>query len=45
MTSAQLPARTPERLPEPANLPRESWPRTTKKATRFVIKIGGVIPS
>ena len=35
MASSTTPARLPERTPA----------RTEKKATRFVIKIGGVIPT
>lgn len=44
MTSAQLPARTQERLPEPEPTPRASWPRPAKKPGRFVIKVTGQIP-
>jgi hypothetical protein len=34
---------TPARLPEPTATPKASQPE--KKTTRFVIKIGGVIPT
>lgn len=47
MAPTNVPARTPERQPTPeeTNASRPgSWPRE-KKATRFVIKVGGVIPS
>ena len=44
MKSAQLPARLPERQPEPTP-PRAAWPRPAKKPARFVIKLGGVVPS
>jgi len=39
------PARAPERQPETNSTPRTTWPRPERKATRFVIKIGGVIPT
>jgi hypothetical protein len=45
MASSNLPARAPERQPEINSEPRLTWPRSTKKATRFVIKIGGIIPT
>jgi hypothetical protein len=42
MASSTTPARLPERSPETA----EARPaRPEKKTTRFVIKIGGVIPT
>ena len=46
MVTTQVPVRVPERQPsqEENNATRPaSWPRE-KKATRFAIKIGGVIP-
>jgi hypothetical protein len=45
MASSNTPARAPERLPETNTTPRSTWPRLEKKTTRFVIKIGGVIPT
>ncbi|HSP94987.1 MAG TPA: hypothetical protein VLU06_10580 [Thermoanaerobaculia bacterium] len=44
MAASQLPARLPERQPE-TNTTRTTWPRPVKKTQRFVIKIGGVIPT
>jgi hypothetical protein len=44
MASSNLPARAPERQPETNPEPRLTWPRSTKKTTRFVIKIAGNIP-
>jgi len=46
MATTQVPVRVPERQPsqgENSNTRPASWPRE-KKATRFVIKLGGVIP-
>jgi hypothetical protein len=43
MRSAQLPAKAPERQPEPST-PRATWPRPVKKPTRFVIKVIGQVP-
>jgi hypothetical protein len=45
MASSNTPARAPERQPETNATPRATWPRPEKKTTRFVIKIGGVIPT
>ena len=45
MAASQLPARLPERQAEASSNARATWPRPAKKATRFVIKIGGVIPT
>ena len=45
MASSNAPARVPERQPETNATPRTTWTRPEKKATRFVIKIGGVIPT
>jgi len=45
MAGSNLPARLPDRQPESNPNPRPTWPRASKKATRFVIKIGGVIPT
>jgi len=45
MAASNLPARAPDRQPEPTSSPRPTWPRPDKKATRFVIKIAGIIPT
>jgi hypothetical protein len=45
MAASNTPARAPERQPETNATPRTTWPRPEKKTTRFVIKIGGVIPT
>jgi hypothetical protein len=45
MAASNTPARAPERQPETNAAPRTAWPRPEKKTTRFVIKIGGVIPT
>ena len=45
MASSNLPARAPDRQPEIHTEPRLTWPRPTKKTTRFVIKVAGNIPS
>ena len=45
MASSNLPARAPERQPEPISSPSPTWPKQEKKTTRFVIKLGGAIPS
>ncbi len=42
MASSTTPARLPERQPE-TEQPRAARPE--KKTTRFVIKIGGIIPT
>jgi len=44
MTTSNVPARVPERQPEPNTTPRQATWRTEKKPTRFVIKIAGSIP-
>ena len=47
MATTQVPVRIPERQPsqEETNASRPaSWPRE-KKATRFAIKLGGIVPS
>ena len=47
MATTQVPVRVPERQPsqEETNASRPaSWPRE-KKATRFAIKLGGIVPS
>lgn len=41
MTSSNTPARLPERQPESAST-RPA--RSEKKASRFVIKVGGIVP-
>lgn len=45
MSSNPVPVRVPERQPElaPAS-PRPTWNRE-KKNSRFVIKVGGIIPT
>ncbi len=45
MSSNPTPVRVPERESEAAsNVPSPSW-TPEKKSTRFVIKVGGIIPS
>lgn len=46
MTNSNLPARVPDRQPEAAEntATRPAGWRREKKPTRFVIKVGGVIP-
>jgi hypothetical protein len=47
MVSSNNPARVPEPRPEPSESSsptRPGWPRE-KRATRFVIKISGAIPT
>lgn len=44
MASSNLPARLPDRQPETPSAPRATWPRPEKKPSRFVIKVGGMIP-
>ena len=45
MTNSNVPVRIPERQPSEGAANRQpGWPQE-KKTTRFVIKIGGVIPS
>jgi hypothetical protein len=44
MATSNVPARVPERQPEPNTTPRQATWRPEKKQTRFVIKIGGVVP-
>jgi hypothetical protein len=45
MATSNVPARVPERQPEPNTTSRQAGWRPEKKPTRFVIKIGGMIPS
>lgn len=44
MATSNVPARVPERQPEPNTTTRPSSWRSEKKPTRFVIKIAGSIP-
>ena len=44
MATSNLPLRIPERQPETSSPGRVNWPRPAKKPSRFVIKIGGVVP-
>jgi hypothetical protein len=44
MATSNVPARIPERQPEPNTSPRQAGWRSEKKPTRFVIKIAGSIP-
>jgi hypothetical protein len=44
MAASQLPARAPGRQLENTSGSPATWPRSAKKPTRFVIKVGGVIP-
>ena len=45
MSSNPIPVRVPERQPEvpTSPTPKQVWPRE-KKASKFVIKISGVVP-
>jgi hypothetical protein len=45
MASSNLPARVPERQPETTSTEPTIWPKQEKKTTRFVIKLGGAVPS
>lgn len=46
MASSNVPARAPEPQPAPTtSTPRPSWPAPEKPATRFPIRMGGVIPT
>jgi hypothetical protein len=45
MAISTVPARVPERQPEPSTTSRPASWRPEKKPSRFVIKIGGVIPN
>jgi len=45
MSTSNVPVRTPERQPSEGSTNRQPDWRQEKKSTRFVIKIGGVIPS
>jgi len=45
MAASTLPARVPDRQPESDSKTQPTWPRPAKKTSRFVIKIGGVIPT
>lgn len=44
MATSNLPLRVPERQPETSSPARARWPRPVKKPSRFVIKVGGVVP-
>jgi hypothetical protein len=45
MATSQVPARVPERQPEPNTTSRPTgWRPQEKKPSRFVIKVGSVIP-
>ena len=49
MVTSNAPVRVPERQPEPtensnSQPPLSGW-RPEKKPTRFVIKVGGIIPT
>jgi hypothetical protein len=44
MATSNVPARVPERQPEPTTTSRPIGWTPEKKPARFVIKIGGVIP-
>jgi hypothetical protein len=43
MTTSNAPARAPERQPE-SNTTRPAGSRQERKPSRFVIKVGGMIP-
>ena len=45
MATSNVPARVPERQPETNTTSRQTGWRPEKKPSRFVIKIGGVIPT
>ena len=45
MATSNVPVRVPERQPEPTTTPRPAAWRPERKPSRFVIKIGGVIPT
>lgn len=45
MANSNAPVRAPERQPEPNTASRPAGWTPEKKPTRFVIKIGGIIPS
>lgn len=44
MATSNTPVRAPERQPEPNTTSRPAAWRQEKKPTRFVIKVGSVIP-
>ena len=44
MTTSNAPARVPERQPEPNTTSRPAGWRPERKPSRFVIKVGGIIP-
>jgi hypothetical protein len=44
MATTSVPARVPERQPEPNTTTRQAAWRPEKKQTRFVIKVSGSIP-
>jgi hypothetical protein len=45
MATSQVPVRAPERQPEPSTSTRPTGWRLPKKPSRFVIKLGGYIPT
>jgi hypothetical protein len=45
MATSNAPARVPERQPEPTTTSRPTSWRPERKPSRFVIKVGGMIPS
>lgn len=45
MATSNVPVRVPERQPEPTTTSRQAGWRQEKKPSRFVIKVGGFIPS
>ena len=45
MATSNVPVRVPERQPEPNATSRQADWRPEKKPSRFVIKVGGVIPN
>jgi len=45
MSTSNVPVRVPERQPEPNTTSRPAAWRPERKPSRFVIKIGGIIPT
>ncbi len=45
MATSNVPVRVPDRQPEANTTSRPAGWRPEKKLTRFVIKVGGVIPT
>jgi hypothetical protein len=46
MATSNVPVRVPDRQPEPNTASRPAgWQRQEKKPSRFVIKLGGMIPA